>query len=286
MTVQIEPFFDPVTSTLTYLVLDPDSGDAVLIDPVRDFDVASGVASWREAERVAAVVAARDLRVHLVLETHAHADHLSGAPFWKDRFGARVVISSRIVIVQAHFRDIFDLGPDFPVDGRQFDVLVEDGQVLDAGSLRVHTIATPGHTPACVTWRIEDALFTGDALFLPDQGVGRCDFPRGDAEQLYDSVQERIYSLPEEWRIFVGHDYQPGGRPLGWQTTVRESKERNIQLPAGLSRADFVTRRRARDARLSAPRLLLPSIQVNIAAGRLPDPAPNGTHYLKMPLRV
>ncbi len=281
----VRAFFDPATFTLTYVVADPTTRDAVIIDPVLDYEPVGSRISEASAETVAGYVRAEGLRVHYLLETHAHADHLSGSPALQRRFpDAQVVIGERIREVQAVFRDFFDLGAGFPIDGRQFDRLMRDGETLTAGALSIEAIATPGHTPACMSYRIGDALFTGDALFMPDYGAGRCDFPRGSAEDLYDSITGRIYALPYDTRVFVGHDYQPNGRELRYETTVGESRRSNVQIPAERSRSDFVAFRKRRDAELAAPRLLYPSVQVNINGGRLPAPAANGKSYLKIPL--
>jgi glyoxylase-like metal-dependent hydrolase (beta-lactamase superfamily II) len=282
--VHVEPFYDPRTSTLTYVVSDPVTRDAVVIDPVLDFDPASGRIWTESVDRVTEYLRAEGLRLHLVLETHAHADHLSGSQLLRRRFDARIAIGERIREVQSTFGPIFDLGERFATDGRQFDRLLTDGEVVRAGSLAIEVIATPGHTPACVTYKVGDAIFTGDALFTEDYGTGRCDFPRGSAEALFDSVQ-RLYALPDATRVFVGHDYQPGGREVRWQTTIGASKARNPQLSASTTRERFVEIRRARDATLPAPKLLLPSVQVNIDAGRLPAPHANGTRYVVIPLR-
>lgn len=284
-TVEIEPFFDPQTYTLTYVVFDPASRDAVIIDPVLDFDPASGSTSTESADKVAAYVRSHELRVHYVLETHAHADHLSSSQLLRRAFDAKVAIGDRIAEVQTTFQSIFDLPPSVPVDGSQFDRLLHDGEVVRAGTLEIAVIATPGHTPACVTYQIDDAIFTGDALFTEDYGTGRCDFPRGSAAALYDSVQ-RLYALPDATRVFVGHDYQPGGRAVRWETTIGASKAQNIQLSATTSKPAFVQAREARDATLAAPRLLFPSVQVNLDAGRLPSPHANGKRYLVIPLNV
>lgn len=284
--MQVEAFHDPATFTLTYVVADPTSGDAVVIDPVLDYDPLSSQTSTASADRIAAYVRERGYRLHWVLETHAHADHLSASRYLKRLFGARVAIGERIRDVQATFKEIFDLPPDFATDGRQFDRLLRDGEALAAGTLRIEIIATPGHTPACVTYRVEDAVFTGDALFMDDYGTGRCDFPRGSAEQLYASVHDRLYRLPAETRVFVGHDYQPGGRPLRFETTIGRSAEHNVQLQASTTKEHFVRFRTARDATLAAPRLLYPSVQVNIDAGRLPAPRANGRRYLTIPLNA
>jgi glyoxylase-like metal-dependent hydrolase (beta-lactamase superfamily II) len=283
--MQIQSFFDPATFTLTYVVWDEESKDAVIIDPVHDFDPLSMRTSTDSADDIVAFVQERALSVRWVLETHAHADHLSGAPILKEALGAQVAIGEHITQIQETFRGVFNLPESFPVDGSQFDALLSDGQVLEAGSLAVKVIHTPGHTPACVTYRIGDALFTGDALFMPDFGTGRCDFPAGSAEALYDSVQ-KLYALPDETRVFVGHDYQPGGRALAFETTIGVSKARNKQLTAETSREQFVSFRTERDASLRPPRLIFPAIQVNIAAGVLPEPEDNGIRYLKLPMGV
>lgn len=282
--MKIETFFDPTTFTLTYVVFDPQTRDAVVIDPVLDYDVLASRTSTESLARVESFIDANALTVHYVLETHAHADHLSGSQHLKERFHARVAIGAAIRDVQKVFAGVFDLGSDFATDGSQFDRLLADGESLEAGALRIRVIATPGHTPACVTYAIEDAVFTGDALFIEDYGTGRCDFPSGSADALYTSVHERLYSLPDATRVFVGHDYQPLGRALRFETTIGASKEANIQLRAGTSRQDFVKRRNERDARLTPPRLLFPSVQVNIDAGRLPKPHANGRRYLVIPI--
>lgn len=284
--MQIATFHDPATSTLTYIVYDPTSHDAVVLDPVLDYDPLASSISTRSLEELGTFLEKRDLRLHYVLETHAHADHLSGSQYLKRRFGAKVGIGARIREVQETFRDIFDLPEAFPIDGSQFDRLFEDGEKVVAGTLELEVIATPGHTPACVTYKVGDAIFTGDALFVEDSGTGRCDFPAGSAEALYTSVHERLYALPDATRVFVGHDYQPDGRPLRYETTIGASKERNIQLRASTTREAFVKMRTARDAALVAPRLLYPSVQVNVGAGILPRPHANGCRYLRVPLNL
>lgn len=282
--MNIETFFDPVTFTLTYVVFDPKSRDAVVIDPVLDYDVLSSQTSTASLARVEAFLREKELKLHYVLETHAHADHLSGSQYLKRRFGARIAIGAAIVEVQKVFAGVFDLPADVPTDGSQFDRLLADGEKLSAGSLDIAVIATPGHTPACVSYEVEEAVFTGDALFIEDYGTGRCDFPRGSADALYTSVHERLYSLPDATRVFVGHDYQPNARAVRWETTIGASKAENVQLRASTSREEFVQRRAERDARLAPPRLLFPSVQVNIDAGRLPRPHANGKRYLTIPL--
>jgi glyoxylase-like metal-dependent hydrolase (beta-lactamase superfamily II) len=272
----VEPLFDPVTQTLTYVVHDGE--DAVVIDAVLDYDPAAARTSTASLEKVEAYVAARALTVHWALETHPHADHLSGGAWLRSHLGAKTAIGARIVEVQALFRDIYELGHDFPIDGRQFDRLLGDGDAIDAGALRITVMAIPGHTPACVAYCIGDAVFTGDALFIHDYGTGRCDFPRGSAPDLYDSIQ-RLYFLPDETRVFPAHDYLPGGRPLIWQTTIGVSKRDNVQLSATTTREEFIRFRHQRDLTLAAPRLLWPSVQVNIDGGRLPR-----GRVLKIPL--
>jgi glyoxylase-like metal-dependent hydrolase (beta-lactamase superfamily II)/rhodanese-related sulfurtransferase len=280
--MQIQAFFDPDTFTLTYVVFDPASRDALIIDPVLDYDVLASRTSTRSLERVVAFVRERELRVHYLLETHAHADHLSGSQWLREHLGAKVAIGERIREVQEVFQDALDL-PFLATDGSQFDRLLRDGEAIIAGTLKVETLATPGHTPACVTYRIGDALFTGDALFMHDYGTGRCDFPRGSAEALYDSIQ-RLYALPDELRVFPGHDYQPNGREVAWETTIGRSRRENVQLRGDTTKATFVAMRTARDRTLQAPRLLYPSVQINIDGGRMPPPHANGRQYLNIPI--
>jgi glyoxylase-like metal-dependent hydrolase (beta-lactamase superfamily II) len=285
MTIEIHPLFDARTWTLTYIVWDPATRDAVVIDPVLDFDPASGRTWLESVDAVTAFVAARGLKVHWVLETHAHADHLSGAQPLKERLGAGVAIGAQITAVQQVFKGVFNLGDWFVPDGRQFDKLLADGEALGAGSLTIRALHTPGHTPACMSFLIGDAVFTGDALFMPDYGVGRCDFPAGDAAALYRSVHDRLYALPDATRVFVGHDYQPGGREPAWETTIGASKAHNPHIQADTEAEAFVAFRKARDATLAAPKLLFPSVQVNIDAGRLPPADDNGKRYLRLPVR-
>jgi glyoxylase-like metal-dependent hydrolase (beta-lactamase superfamily II) len=284
--MRIEPFFDPKTSTLTYVVWDEATRDAVVIDPVLDYEPLASQTSTESAEKVAAFLMEKQLRLRFILETHAHADHLSGSQYLQRRFEAPIAIGEHITTVQQTFKDLFDLGPEVETDGSQFDRLLKDGETLQAGSLRIDVIHTPGHTPACVTYRIGDALFTGDALFIEDSGTGRCDFPRGSAEALYHSVHDRLYALPDETRVFVGHDYQPNDRPLRYETTIGASKRQNIQLRAETPKEEYVAFRQKRDATLTPPRLLFQSVQVNIDAGRLPRPHANGRRYLHMPLNL
>jgi glyoxylase-like metal-dependent hydrolase (beta-lactamase superfamily II) len=281
--MKIQHFFEAQTSTLSYVV--HAGKDAVVIDPVRDYDPKNGRTSWTSAEQIAAYIDREGLRVHYVIDTHAHADHLTGMPFFKERYGARTVTGARMGEIQRIFRDIYNLGADFPVDARQFDVLLDEGDRLDFGELTVEALHTPGHTPAHMSWKIRDAVFVGDTLFMPDYGSARCDFPNGSAEQLYDSIQ-RLYALPDATRLFLCHDYRPGGRPLAFQTTVGEQKRSNIQINARTTKAEYVAFRAERDASLAAPVLILPSLQVNIRAGELPPPESNGVSYLKIPLNL
>ncbi len=283
--MKIQEFYDRQTSTLTFVVYDEATHDAVVIDPVLDYEPGASQTGTASVDAVSRFVEREGLRVRYALETHAHADHLSASQLLKQRHGAKVAIGERITEVQKTFQGLFDLGAEFRVDGSQFDRLLADGETLAAGSLAVRVIATPGHTPACVSYLVGDAVFTGDALFIEDYGTGRCDFPRGSAEDLYDSVQ-KLYALPDATRVFVGHDYQPGGRALRYETTIGAEKRANVQLRAETAKAEFVAFRRARDATLAAPRLIFPSVQVNVNAGLLPRPRANGRRYLNVPINL
>lgn len=284
--MKVHALFDPATYTLTYVVYDEATRDAVVIDPVLDYDAAAAATSTASLHALVAFVTEHRLRVHLALETHAHADHVSGGAVLRKRLGARVVIGARITEVQRTFQGVFDLGEALAVDGSQFDRLVKDGERLEAGSLSVGVLETPGHTPACVSYVIGDAVFTGDALFIEDYGTGRCDFPAGSATALYTSVHERLYGLPDDTRVFVGHDYQPGGRALRFETTIGASKAANVQLRGETTREEFVRLRESRDATLAPPRLLFPSVQLNVNGGRLPPAHANGRRYLSVPLNL
>ncbi len=286
MKPNVKEFFDKATWTLTYVVFDPATKDAVILDPVWDYDQASSKMTTDSADKVLDFTKLNKLNVHYILETHAHADHVSGSQILKKNIpGAKIGIGARIADVQNVFKTVFNLDPNFKTDGSQFDLLLDEGKTLQAGSLNIETIYTPGHTPACGTYVIGDAVFTGDALFMPDYGTGRCDFPAGSAGDLYSSVHDKIYKLPDHFRVFVGHDYQPNGRPLAFETTIGEEKRKNIQLNAETTKESFVEFRNKRDKMLAAPRLLLPSVQVNIDAGHLPKAEENGTRYLKIPVR-
>jgi glyoxylase-like metal-dependent hydrolase (beta-lactamase superfamily II) len=285
MTATVKHFFDKDTWTLTYVVYDSQSRDAVVIDPVWDYDPAASKMSTQSADEVIEFVEKQGLKVHYILETHAHADHVSGSQILKAQWpSAKVAIGAQIKAVQEVFKGVFNL-KNLKTDGSQFDLLIDEGQEISAGTLNIDTIYTPGHTPACATYVIGDAVFTGDALFMPDYGTGRCDFPAGSADDLYTSVHDKLYTLPDTHRVFVGHDYMPNGRELKFETTIGEEKQSNIQLKQETSREEFVRFRTERDKTLAAPRLLLPSVQVNIDAGHLPQPEDNETSYLKIPIR-
>lgn len=282
--MEIKAFFHDDSFTVTYVVWDPATRDAVVVDPVLDLDLLTWRLSRVHDDLVAGFVREKSLNVRWILDTHAHADHLTGMADLKERFGAPTAIGREITTVQSVFGGVFNLGDGFHADGRQFDRLLDDGEVLEAGSLKVEALHTPGHTPACLSFKVGDAVFTGDALFMPDYGTGRCDFPKGSAEQLYESITTKLYTLPESTRVFVGHDYAPNGRAYAWETTIGESKEKNIQLRANTAKSDFVQFRTTRDKTLKPPRFILPSLQVNIRAGVLPEAEDNGRRYLKMPL--
>ena len=281
--MEIQHFFDQATSTLTYVV--HEGGTGIVIDPVLDYDPKSARTSAKSAEAVARYIDQRRLSLSYVIDTHAHADHLTAMPYFKKRYGSQTVTGSRVGEVQRIFRDIYNLGVDFPVDGRQFDTLLDEGQDLKVGSFRIRAMHTPGHTPAHMSWQVKDAVFVGDTLFMPDYGTARCDFPGGSADQLYDSIQ-RIYALPDSTRLFMCHDYQPGGRELRFVSTVAEQRRSNIQLREETSKQEYMKVRNERDSRLEMPALILPAVQVNIRAGELPEPEENGTAYLKIPLNL
>jgi glyoxylase-like metal-dependent hydrolase (beta-lactamase superfamily II) len=283
--MRIQHFFDPRTSTLTYVVHDEDAKVGVVIDPVLDYEPRGGRIFHESVEAVAAYVDAQRIELPFALDTHCHADHLSALPWFAERYGSRTVIGAGIVTVQRTFGEIFGFGPadGFAPDGSQWDILLEDGAKLGFGGLELEAIPTGGHTPASLSYRIGDAVFVGDSLFMPDQGTARCDFPGGSAEELYESVQ-RLYALPPETRVFTLHDYQPGGRALRFFCTIAEARAGNIHLRDGVTRAEFVALRRRLEEGKELPTLLLPAVQVNIRGGRLPPPEANGRRYLKIPL--
>jgi glyoxylase-like metal-dependent hydrolase (beta-lactamase superfamily II) len=279
----IDAFFDEATNSVSYLVADPGTKAAAIIDPVLDFDAASGKVSTHSAARMLSAAVERDWRIEWVLETHVHADHLSAAALIRERTGAKIGVGQGIRSVQSVFGPILDVSD--LTDG-DFDRLLADGDRIALGDLVVEVIATPGHTPACVSYKIEDAVFVGDTLFMPDFGTARTDFPGGDAAQLYRSIQQ-LLALPRATRLFMCHDYKaPGRDDYAWQTTVGEEADRNVHIGAGKSEAAFVEMRLARDATLCAPKLLYPAIQVNIRGGRLPPPDARGSRFLKIPLAV
>ncbi|HSM18762.1 MAG TPA: MBL fold metallo-hydrolase [Hyphomicrobiales bacterium] len=282
---EIQAFFDEATNTVSYLVWDPDTKKAAVIDPVLDFDVAAGTASNQSVEEILAAAEERGLDIEWTLETHAHADHLSGSPYVKAKTGARIGIGEHIKDVQRIFRPVFN-ADDLKTDGSDFDHLFKNGEHFSIGELDVEVLYTPGHTPACVSYRIGDAVFVGDKLFMPDFGTARADFPGGDAHALYRSIK-RLLALPDHTRLYLCHDYKaPGRDEYVWETTVAEERAHNVHVHDGVSEEDFVAMRQERDAKLDAPRLLLPSIQTNIRAGRFPPAEANGVHYLKIPVKI
>lgn len=280
---QIQGFFDKGTSTITYVVFEGQGGAAAVIDSVLDFDAKSGRTCTRSADEVIAFVKDNQLRVEWLLETHAHADHLSAAPYLKQQLGGRIGIGAAIQVVQAAFKPILNLNGK--LDGSQFDHLFQPDEIFHIGALKAQAMHVPGHTPADMAYHIDDAVFVGDTMFMPDVGSARCDFPGGCAAQLYQSVQ-RILSLPPETRLFMCHDYPPTGRSVRWETTVAEERATNIHLRDGTTEEAFVAMRTARDRTLDMPTLILPAIQVNVQAGHLPDPEANGIRYLKIPLNA
>jgi glyoxylase-like metal-dependent hydrolase (beta-lactamase superfamily II) len=282
----IHAFFDEPTNTVSYLVADPVSKDAAVVDPVLNYDHKSGEAKVTSADAILQKAATEGFKIGWVLETHVHADHLSGAPYFKLKTGAKVAIGEHIRQVQQIFRPIFN-ATDVSGEGAEFDVLLKDGDVFKVGTLEVEVIATPGHTPACVSYKIDDAVFVGDTLFMPDYGTARADFPGGDARALYRSIH-RLLSLPPETRLFMCHDYLPttGRKAYFWESTVAEERGKNVHVHEGVSEDQFVAMRQTRDKTLSAPVLLLPSIQINMRAGKLPPADANGVHYIKVPVTL
>jgi glyoxylase-like metal-dependent hydrolase (beta-lactamase superfamily II) len=281
---EVTSFFDDATNTITYVVRDPQGLACAVIDSVLDFDYASGRTDTKSADAVVAFIRDKGYRVEWLLETHVHADHLSAAPYLQERLGGKIGIGRNITVVQNTFGKVFNEGTEFQRDGSQFDQLFGEGDSLHIGQLRVDVLHTPGHTPACLTYVIGDAAFVGDTLFMPDFGTARCDFPGGSAETLWDSVQ-KILTLPDDTRIFVGHDYKAEGRDhYAWETTVGAQKAANVHIGGGKSREDFVQMRQTRDAKLAMPRLIVPSLQVNMRAGQMPPADDSGTVFLKVPV--
>lgn len=281
----IEPFFDPKTWTVSYVVSDAATGSAAVIDAVLDFDYKSGRTGTQSADAILAYLGERGLKVEWILETHAHADHLSAARYLQGRVGGRIAIGENIREVQATFKKLYNLERNFLPDGSQFDHLFRDGETFRIGALEVKALLVPGHTPADMAYVVGDAVFVGDTLFMPDVGSARADFPGGDARVLYRSMR-RLLALPPQTRIFVCHDYPPQGREARWETTVAEQRASNIHVRDGISEDEFVAMRKARDATLEVPTLILPSIQVNVRAGQLPPPDENGVSYLRIPLNA
>lgn len=281
----VTAFFDEDSSTISYVVHDPATRSAAVIDPVLDFDYAAGRIDHASADRMIEHIRSHELRLEWLIETHVHADHLSAAPYIQQALGGRIGIGEGIRVVQETFGKVFNEGTAFERDGSQFDHLFRDGDTYSIGTLTARALHTPGHTPACMTHVIGDAAFVGDTLFMPDGGTARADFPGGDAALLYRSIR-RILSLPAKTRLFMCHDYAPGGRDVRFETTVEAERAENIHVHDGVSEAEFVAMRTARDATLSMPRLIVPSIQVNMKAGALPEQQSNGTRYLKVPLNI
>lgn len=284
MTPIVKAFFDPDTNTVSYLVQEPEGTACAIIDSVLDFDHASGRTKTSSADQIVAYVRDNELRVEWILESHVHADHLSAAPYLQQELGGKIGIGEQIVTIQETFGKIFNEGTEFQRDGSQFDALFRDGDSFHVGQMRGDVLHTPGHTPACMTYVIGDAAFVGDTLFMPDFGTARCDFPGGSSETLFESIQ-KILSLPDETRIFVGHDYKaPGRDEFAWETTVGEQKALNVHIGQGKSIEEFVEMRDARDATLPMPRLILPSLQVNMRAGQMPPADEQGDVFLKVPI--
>jgi len=285
MSPNVTPFFDPATWTWTYVVYAAPGGACAIVDPVLDYDPRSGRTSTRSADQVIAHIREKKLSVEWILETHAHADHVSGAKYLKEKLGGRIAIGENIKAVQGVFQKVFNLEPQFALDGSQFDHLFADGERFAIGDLEAEALLVPGHTPADIAFRIGDAAFVGDTLFMPDVGTARCDFPGGDAATLYRSVR-KLLSLPGETRLFMCHDYPPAGREPAHLSTVADQRASNIHIHDGVGEAEFVTLRKARDATLAMPNLILPSIQINIRAGELPPAEENGRVYLKIPVNT
>lgn len=283
MNPDVRAFFDPATWTLTYIVKDPNSSSCAIVDSVLDYEAASGRTKTKSADQVIAMVESENLTVEWILETHVHADHLSAAPYLHNKLGGKIGIGAHITDVQNIFGNLFNAEPEFRRDGSQFDHLFTDGDTFAIGGLTATAMHTPGHTPACMTYHIGDALFVGDTMFMPDFGTARCDFPGGDARVLYQSIQ-RLLALPPETRMFMCHDYMPNGREMQYETTVGEQKASNLHVHNGVSEDEFVAMRSAKDKTLSMPTLILPSVQVNMRAGELPPAEDNGVRYLKIPL--
>ena len=285
MTPTVQSFFDPATWTVSYVVYEKEGSACAIIDSVLDYDPKSGRTRTTSADKLISFVQEKNLQVEWILETHAHADHLSAAHYLKKKMGGKIAIGAAITKVQDVFKRIFHLEPEFRSDGHQFDHLLRDGETFAIGALTAEALSVPGHTPACMAYRIGDAVFVGDTLFMPDVGTARCDFPGGDAHTLYRSIR-KLLSLPAETRLFMCHDYPPESRSAAWETTVAEQRAKNIHVHDGVSEDGFVKMRTARDATLEMPVLILPSVQVNIRAGEMPPKEDNGVSYLKIPINA
>ena len=284
MRPDIAAFFDEETFTVSYVASDPETRRCAIIDSVLDFDHASGRTQHAAADRMIAHIESQKLTVDWVLETHVHADHVSAGDHLKQKLGGVSAIGEHVKTVQGTFARIFNTGPGFTPDGRQFDCLFRDGETFQIGNLEARVLHTPGHTPACITYLIGDAAFVGDTLFMPDYGTARCDFPGGDAAELYRSIR-KLFTLPPETRVFLCHDYKaPGRDEYRWETTIAEQKAKNVHIHEGISETEFVAMRSTRDKTLSMPKLILPSVQINMRAGILPEPESNGVRYLKLPV--
>lgn len=281
----VKGFFDPDTWTVSYVVYEKPGSPCLIIDSVLNYDHKSGRTKTKSADELIAFVKENNLQVEWILETHAHADHVSAAPYLKSKLGGKIAIGDHISTVQGVFKKIFNLESAFPVDGSQFDYLLKDGEEIKVGGLTVKSLFVPGHTPACMAYQIGDAIFVGDTMFMPDVGTARCDFPGGDAHTLYQSMK-KILSYPGDTRLFMCHDYPPNGRPVNYETTVAEQKKSNIHMHDGITEDEFVQMRTKRDATLEMPVLILPAIQMNIRAGEMPAPEANGVSYLKIPLNA
>ncbi|WP_156453176.1 MBL fold metallo-hydrolase [Polycladidibacter stylochi] len=281
----VKDFFDPISNTISYVVQDPQSKSCAIIDSVMDIDYAAGRISFEHADEIIKYIKENELKLEWLIETHVHADHLSAAPYIQKQLGGKIGIGEHVKTVQEVFGKVFNAGTEFQRDGSQFDRLFQDGDSYEIGSLKAFAMHTPGHTPACMVHVIGDATFVGDTIFMPDSGTARADFPGGDAETLFESVQ-KVLSLPDEMRLFMCHDYAPGGREIMFETTVADEKKKNIHVAQGTDKQKFVQMRSERDATLDMPNLIVPSIQVNMRAGDLPDKENNGTVYLKVPVNV
>ncbi|MFY0691243.1 MAG: MBL fold metallo-hydrolase [Paracoccaceae bacterium] len=281
---EVQAFFDPATNTISYVVRDPESKSCAVVDSVMDIDYAAGRITYEHADEIIDFIRSNGLELDWIIETHVHADHLSAAPYIQEKLGGKIGIGSKIMIVQDTFGKIFNEGTEFQRDGSQFDALFEDADTYEIGQMQAVALSTPGHTPACMAHVIGDAVFVGDTLFMPDGGSARADFPGGDAGELYDSIQ-KLLALPDEMRLFMCHDYGPNGRDIAWETTVGEEKAHNIHVGGGKTREEFIKFRTERDAQLDMPKLIIPSLQVNMRAGEVPCDA-DGNPMLKVPVNA